>query len=96
MGFLGPLRRSASLKEDERPDEFVTPLELIDKAQFELGKVRPRFHRALSLSGGSDLFRQDTPREETACKAPRRRTEGGRGQTAWIACRVEGTYCTDT
>jgi hypothetical protein len=96
VGFLGPLRRSTPLEEDEGPDEFVTPLELIDKAEFELGKVRHRFHQcALPLrqfvplpaghAKGSDGLRGTLE----ACLA-------GRGQTAWIACRVEGTYCNDT
>jgi hypothetical protein len=37
--FLGSLRGRASLKQDERADQLVAPLALIDKAELELGKV---------------------------------------------------------
>jgi hypothetical protein len=44
MGFLGLLRGRA-LEQDERADQLVAPLDLIDTAELELGKVAWRFHR---------------------------------------------------
>ena len=71
LDFLGPLRRGAPLEEDERTDKFVTPLELIDKAELELDKIEHRFHQSALPSGGSCPCQQDTPGWELACSAAR-------------------------
>ena len=42
--FASALRGRTVLKEDQGPDEFIPPLDLIDKAQLELRKVTSRFH----------------------------------------------------
>ena len=42
--FMSALRGRTVLKEDQGTDEFIPPLDLIDKAQLELRKVISRFH----------------------------------------------------
>src|SRR4030095_312657 len=81
LGFLGPLRRGAPLEEDEGTDEFIPPLELIDKAEFELGKVRHRFHQRALPSGGSGLSWEDTPGWAIAGSTLRRRAQAGGAKT---------------
>src|SRR4029453_8682566 len=44
MRFVGALPGRTVFKEDQRTDEFIPPLDLIDKAQFQLRKITGRFH----------------------------------------------------
>jgi hypothetical protein len=44
VGVLGSLCSSILCKEDQRADHFIAPLDMIDKAQLELGKIPQRFH----------------------------------------------------
>jgi len=51
VGFLGPVRGRAIFKEHERTDEFIPPLQLIDKAKLQLRKVTGRFHAGVLHTG---------------------------------------------
>jgi hypothetical protein len=50
--FLSALHGRTVFKEDQGTDEFIAPLDLIDKAQLQLRKVTGRFHEG-SLSAGT-------------------------------------------
>src|SRR5262249_35196870 len=53
VGFLRAVRGRPVFKEDQGPDEFIAPLELIDKAQFQLRKVTGHFHTGSPLDAGT-------------------------------------------
>src|SRR5215471_1249958 len=44
LRFVGALPGRTVFKEDQGTDEFIAPLDLIDKAQLQLRKVTDRFH----------------------------------------------------
>ena len=44
VGFLGSLGGGAILKEDDGANHLIAPLDVIDKVELELGKIRHLFH----------------------------------------------------
>ena len=46
-GFLGPLSRGAVLKENQRADDFIAPLNRVAEQLLELVKVQPWLHARL-------------------------------------------------
>ena len=88
VGFLRPLCGGAFLKEDERADHFVAPLDLIHEVELELGKVSLRFHQcalpccARTSPGGR------TPAWEGACHAGRGRVPLGEGLSRVVSMVV--------
>ena len=46
--FRGPLGGGPVVKEDERTNHFIAPLDVIDKAELKLVKSRPRVHQRVS------------------------------------------------
>lgn len=60
---LGPRRGATIGKEDEGADHFIAPLDLIDKVELELGKIRQGVHPGCSpLSPRCRLHRDETRR----------------------------------
>jgi hypothetical protein len=44
MGFLGPLGSGTIFKEYQGANHLIAPLDVIDKVELQLGKIRSRFH----------------------------------------------------
>jgi hypothetical protein len=51
--FLRAVRGRPVFKEDQGTDEFIAPLDLIDKAQLQLRKITDRFHAGSPLDVGT-------------------------------------------
>jgi hypothetical protein len=49
--FLRAVRGRPVFKENQGPDEFIAPLDLVDKVQLQLRKVTGRFHAGSPPSG---------------------------------------------
>ena len=96
--FAGALPGWTVCKEDQRPDEFIPPLDLIDKAQLQLRKVIGCFHER-SFTQASLV-----PRGQPGWKAPRpewmpRAGSAPTGGTAYslsgLSVFVEEVYCSE-
>ena len=59
MRFLRAVCGWPVFKEDQGPDEFIAPLDLIDKAQFQLRKITSRFHAGSPLYTGTSVVLEE-------------------------------------